>query len=273
MIIAFLAVIGLCVGSFVNALVWRLRKQETAGKKKTSKKLSISKGRSMCPHCGHELAASDLVPVFSWLLLKGKCRYCHKPISKQYPLVEILTALLFVASYLLWPDEVGSTVQVTANFITWLVLLTGFVALAVYDFKWRLLPDRIVFPMGAIAAILVVANAFWDGPSVLLSTLYAVLIAGGIFFLIYQISDKWIGGGDITLGVVIGLTLQDPFQAFLMLFGASMLGTLLVLPGLALKKLSMTSKIAYGPLLIASTILVKLFGAGIIEWYKRTSGL
>src|SRR5690606_2157613 len=112
MIIIFLAILGLCVGSFVNALVWRLRMQESSGKKKSDRKMSISRGRSMCPHCRHELSAVDLVPVFSWLFLGGKCRYCRKPISKQYPLVELVTSILFIASYVFWPDAVGSTTQV-----------------------------------------------------------------------------------------------------------------------------------------------------------------
>ena len=102
MIIAVLAVLGLVFGSFVNAFAWRLHEQESLLEKKKKPsakqlaKLSIVKGRSMCPECKHELAAKDLIPVFSWITLKGKCRYCGKPISWQYPAVELATALLFV---------------------------------------------------------------------------------------------------------------------------------------------------------------------------------
>jgi prepilin signal peptidase PulO-like enzyme (type II secretory pathway) len=119
MIIVFLCGLGLIFGSFVNALVWRLAKQEglDAGeptpkkpKAKTSAKksvattdYSITTGRSMCPQCHHTLAAKDLVPVLSWLSLRGKCRYCGQPISRQYPLVELLTGLLFMVFYLGWP--------------------------------------------------------------------------------------------------------------------------------------------------------------------------
>src|SRR3989344_6490262 len=131
MIVAILIVLGLAFGSFVNALVWRLHEQEERAKSKeqrrkkgkakntaklsshtsvlSSKDLSILKGRSMCPSCKHGLAAKDLVPVLSWLTLRGKCRYCHKPISIQYPLVELITATLFVISYLLWPDVAHAT--------------------------------------------------------------------------------------------------------------------------------------------------------------------
>jgi len=104
MIVVVLVVLGLCLGSFVNALVWRIHEQDrlTGKKKKPHKKqldrLSILHGRSMCPDCHHELKPKDLVPLFSWLSLHGKCRYCHKPISWQYPVVELLTAGLFVFS-------------------------------------------------------------------------------------------------------------------------------------------------------------------------------
>src|SRR5476651_645529 len=136
MIIVVLVVFGLCLGSFVNALVWRLHEQD----KKQAKNLSILNGRSMCPNCKHELAAKDLVPVLSWLSLRGKCRYCGKPISVQYPLVEMVTSGLFVASYLWWP-EVLHGAQVAA-FGLWLALLVGLMALLVYDLRWFLLPNR-----------------------------------------------------------------------------------------------------------------------------------
>src|SRR5262245_41082320 len=103
--VLILTVFGLCWGSFVNAFVWRLHELETNKRlsKSQKKKLSILHGRSMCPDCHNELAWYDLLPVVSWLSLKGKCRYCGKPISWQYPFVEALTAALFVLSYVFWP--------------------------------------------------------------------------------------------------------------------------------------------------------------------------
>src|SRR5690606_15326595 len=104
MVIIVLALLGLIFGSFVNALVYRLHEQSAQGKKQRTKgkvknkQLSISKGRSICVHCKHELAWYDLIPVLSWLLLRGKCRYCHKPISRQYPVVELVTAAIFALS-------------------------------------------------------------------------------------------------------------------------------------------------------------------------------
>ena len=136
MIIAILAVVGLILGSFVNALVWRMHEG-----------LSVAHGRSMCPHCKHTLAARDLVPVFSWLMLRGKCRYCKKPISPQYPLVELATSGLFVASYIWWPSVFTGSQE--AIFVLWLAILVGLVALAVYDIKWFLLPNKLIYPLSA----------------------------------------------------------------------------------------------------------------------------
>src|SRR6185369_3402365 len=106
--IVILALLGLIFGSFVNALTWRLHEQEKLAGKKGKKAadrrqaLSISTGRYMCSNCGHELAAKDLVPVFSWLWLRGKCRYCGARIPDS-PIVELATGLLFALSYAAWP--------------------------------------------------------------------------------------------------------------------------------------------------------------------------
>ena len=112
MVIVVIGLVGLAFGSFVNALVWRLREQSVKPRAKKSKNLiahrslltaqdlSIVKGRSMCPNCYNSLAAKDLVPVLSWLSLKGRCRYCNKSISWQYPAVELITSLIFLISHL-----------------------------------------------------------------------------------------------------------------------------------------------------------------------------
>jgi prepilin signal peptidase PulO-like enzyme (type II secretory pathway) len=272
MIIAITVILGLCAGSFINALVWRIHAQEST-KKLTlvdKRRLSLTKGRSICPHCKHQLAATDLIPIFSWLWLRGKCRYCHKSISIQYPLVELATTALFVASYAFWPIEWDLNGSI--NFVAWLIILTGFIALLIYDLRWMILPNRVVYPMISLAVLLAIYNIISGGSfSFLFNTILAVAIAGGLFYLLFMISKgRWIGGGDVKLGALIGLLLADPFQAFLMLMAASMLGTLVVLPGLALKKLTPSSRIPFGPFLIVSAIVVKLFGAAAIAWYKRT---
>lgn len=271
MSIIFFGLLGLILGSFVNALVWRVHAQEAKKKSKVGhKELSVLHGRSMCPYCKHTLAAKDLVPVLSWLSLGGKCRYCHKPISWQYPVVELLTSALFVLSYLFWPLDWNAAG--TINFAVWLIILVGFMALIVYDLRWMLLPDRIVYPLLVIGGLLALFNIIDVGSvRALIETLISVAIAGGIFYGLFVISNgRWIGGGDVKLGLLIGLVLGDPYLAFLMLMTASLLGTLVALPGMVLKKVSPSSRIPFGPFLIVATILVQLFGTSVIEWYKRT---
>jgi len=267
MIYVFLIGVGLALGSFVNALTWRVHEQS---KKRKTKGLSVLNGRSMCPHCKHVLAAKDLVPVFSWLALRGKCRYCRKPIMVQYPLVELLTAGLFVASYVFWPLSLD--LHGIINFGAWLVILTGFVALIVYDIRWMLLPNRIIYPLIALASALAVFNLIYIGTlSALLDLVFGVLVAGGIFYVLFTISSgRWIGGGDVKLGFLIGLILTGPAEAFLVLLLASSLGTVFVLPGLLLRKVTTSSRIPFGPFLIVAAILVKLFGAALIEWYRES---
>lgn len=271
-----LVLLGLCLGSFVNALVWRIHEQEhEAGKKKPSQKylksLSVSKGRSMCPHCKHELSQLDLVPVLSWLALRGKCRYCRKPISVQYPLVELSTALLFVASYIWWPEPLEGAQA--ALFVLWLPLLVGLMALTVYDLRWYLLPNRLMYPLFALAVVfaLVGIAASDNWPIAMLNVIFAVAIGGGLFYVLFQVSaGKWIGGGDVKLGWLLGLVVMTPARALLFIFLAAILGTLVSLPLLASKRLKPTSVIPFGPFLIAGAFVVLLFGQDILHWYRNT---
>lgn len=273
MIIAILVVVGLCMGSFVNALVWRLHEQSDAegNRKKTARDLSITKGRSMCPHCRHELAARDLVPVLSWLALRGKCRYCGKAISLQYPLVELTVAGLFAVSYLWWPQAFDSSQS--AIFVLWLALLTGLVALAVYDLRWSILPNRLIYPLGLVAAAqaaLVIATSSNPGTA-FLSTVAAVLVGGGVFYVLFQASKgRWIGGGDVKLGWLLGLAVGTPANAALFIFLGSVIGSVATVPLMAGGRLKRTSTIPFGPFLIAGAIITVLFGASILDWYRQT---
>lgn len=275
MIIAALAVLGLIFGSFVNALVWRLHEQaELSGKggkttEKRRQELSIAKGRSMCPHCGHELAAKDLVPLFSWLLLRGRCRYCRASIGVQYPLVELATALLFTVSYVTWPFTMQGVGLF--QFVLWLMFLVGFVALAVYDLKWFLLPDKLVLPLVAVAATQVVVVAVWlHSFSALWQPLAGGLIIFGLFWVLFQVSGgNWIGGGDVKLAIVLGLLAGTPLRAFLVIFFASLLGTLSSVPLLVKGRSGLKMHIPFGPYLLLATIIVVLYGTSIVNWYQN----
>lgn len=267
MIILILVLLGLCLGSFVNALVWRTYKQSKS--KKRTAKYSISKGRSMCVSCGHTLSWKDLLPVFSWLALKGKCRYCHKNISVQYPLVEILTALLFVISYLFWPSAIHGLEWLV--FGSWLAILTGLIALAVYDMRWMVLPDRVVFPLyfaGGFFVLIKLIQSGQDWPNLAFSALIAIMIGGGLFYVLFQISGgKWIGGGDVKLGFLLGALAMSAEKSMVMLFLASLMGCLYIIPSMLAKKTNKQSRIPFGPFLITGCIIVVLFGQTLINWY------
>lgn len=273
MIYVILVVLGLCFGSFVNALTWRLRQQEQASTQssKVREQYSILRGRSMCVHCHHILGFWDLVPVLSWLALRGKCRYCHKPVSFQYPLVEMVTAALFVGSYAFWPVTIAG-VQVVV-FGLWLAEVIGLMALLVYDIRWMLLPNRLVFPLSGIAvlqALLVIVTA--PRPlHALLAYIGAVIVGGGIFYVLFQVSNgKWIGGGDVKLGVLLGLLVGSFEKGLLFIFLAAVLGTLASLPLLATGRLKRTSVIPFGPFLIVGGFIAVVFGDSIIHWYNHT---
>jgi len=276
MIIFILAVLGLCLGSFINAFVWRLREQETwkhkkgTHAKKYKHSLSIIHGRSMCPSCQHELKAGDLIPIISWISLRGRCRYCHTPISWQYPIVELLTATAFIASYQYWPYDWNSLGIIL--FSLWLVILGGFFSLIIYDIRWMLLPNRIVYFLLSIVIVqTVVAVLYSQKPAnVIINAILGFICLGGLFYVLYQISNgRWIGGGDVKLGFVLGILVGGPANSFLLLFIASLMGSIVSIPLLVTKKLKKNSRLPFGPFLIIAAIIVYLFGASIINWYKN----
>jgi leader peptidase (prepilin peptidase) / N-methyltransferase len=275
MVIAMLGVLGVVFGSFVNAWVWRLHEQEELEGKKTKaaearrKRLSITKGRSMCPYCEHELGAKDLVPVVSWLALHGRCRYCRKPISWQYPVVEIITGALFALSYVWWP--VGFNAAQVFAFVVWLGCVVAFMALALYDLRWFLLPDQIVLPLIVVVAVSVMVQFMWRHDLAhLWEPVIGASVIGGLFWLLWRVSDgKWIGYGDVKLSIVLGLLAGTPAKAFLVIFLASLLGTIVSIPLLAKGRAGLKLHIPFGPYLLAATVVVVLYGSLIIDWYER----
>jgi prepilin signal peptidase PulO-like enzyme (type II secretory pathway) len=186
-IAVYLAVIGLCAGSFINAWVWRLHQQSKIKSPKSKNNLSIVKGRSVCPSCRHQLAWYDLIPLISWLVLKARCRYCKKPISYQYPIVEALTSLIFAFSYVFWPQTVHLNGQ-WLLLITWLAASVGLIALAVYDLRWMLLPNRILYPILvlAVAGRLAYITAFERQIfHAILLWVSSLAIASGVFLVLF----------------------------------------------------------------------------------------
>jgi prepilin signal peptidase PulO-like enzyme (type II secretory pathway) len=289
MIYFILIILGLCFGSFINALVWRIHiqmEQENRSSKVNNKthkdkktlvtnsrlqttNYSVLNGRSMCPNCHHTLSAKDLIPVFSWIGLGGKCRYCKKPIHWQYPLIELLMLLLFVLSYIFWPTSIINVWQYIA-FATWLLALVSLVAMAVYDAKYMIIPDRILLPTIIFVVLSYIMQFLFSKP---LNQLWPLILASaigcGFFATIYVVSKgKWIGFGDVKLSVLLGLLATTPINMLIILFLASILGTIYSLPLMLTKKLKHNSHVPFGPFLIAATIITVLFGQYIIDFYK-----
>lgn len=262
LIVIWLGLMGLAFGSFVNAFIWRLHNHR-----------NWMTERSECPHCHHVLAPMDLIPIVSWITLKGKCRYCHKKFDDT-PTSELIVPVLFLASYFFWP--ISLTGAGLFLFILWLFFVVCFVALALYDQRWFILPNKIVFPVVAASALQVILLPLmfhYSWHTVLEASLGALTLSG-LFYLLFIISDgSWIGGGDVKLAIALGLLAGSPLRALLILFVASVIGSLVAIPLLVRKGLKSKMKLPFGPLLIAGMIVVQLFGTSIINWYMTLTGL
>lgn len=284
-----LALLGLVIGSFCGASVWRLRARQLAEDKQLGEEIdakeykqlkgllhkTVGDDRSMCLHCHHQLQWYDLLPLISWLMLKGRCRYCRKPIGVMEPIIELGTAFFFVASYLLWPDPLSSWI-VLIEFILWLIIGSGLIILFAYDLRWFLLPDKIMFPMIALAMCLA-ALRIWQSEDVVVAVVNligSIAILSGIYYALYLYSrGQWIGFGDIKLGLVLAGVLGEWPLAFLTLLIANIIGCLVVLPGLLSGKLHRTSHVPFGPMLILACFIVGLFGTTMIAWYLGLAAL
>jgi leader peptidase (prepilin peptidase)/N-methyltransferase len=254
MVYIFLVVLGAAMGSFIGALIWRIHT-----------KRDFVTERSECEHCHHKLGTLDLVPVFSWLFLRGKCRYCGHSIGKTPIILEVSMALLFAVSYIFWPEAFVFW-QHYALFALWLIYLVLLVALLLYDWRWMLLPNMLVFPLIGLA--IVDALIKWSIPgSMTFDFVFQHVILGGIYWILYTISKgHWVGYGDVKLGLFMGIVLGWQL-GLVALFFANIVGCVILLPGLLSKKLSMQSRVPFGPFLIVGFIISGLFGQQLINWY------
>lgn len=279
-----LSVFGLLCGSFAGATVWRLRAFQLKKDKKDGEEIdkkefdhlkkltesNLSKDRSRCLNCSYQLKWYDLIPLISWISLGGRCRKCRKPIGYFEPIIEIGTALFFVLSFAFWPSQPLTSGADIAGFVLWLAAGVILAIIFAYDFKWFLIPDSMNFSfigLGLINSILVLANTQYLYEK-LLDIFIGIFILSGIYFILYLYSKgKWIGFGDIKLGVGLALFLVDWKLSFLTLFLANLVGCLIVIPQLLSRKLSKSSQVPFGPLLIVGYIIAKLFGTAIVNMY------
>ena len=241
-----IALLGLLVGSFLNAVIYRLKSGD-----------SIVKERSKCPSCKQKLGPIDLVPIFSFLFLKGKCRFCKVGISWQYPIIELVTMGLFILGFY----RFGLTPELPA-----FMVLTGFmIIIFTYDVKHYLILDKVTIPGMVVAllfAIFIYQLSFW-------SIFFGALIGGGIFWLQYVLSKgKWVGGGDIRLGLMMGLFLGWE-KLLVALFIAYVLGAIIGIFMIIGGKKGMKDALPFGTFLSASAVVVLLYGQEIINWYLK----
>ena len=239
---------GLIVGSFLNCVIYRL---ETGG--------SFLKGRSFCPHCKHKLALQDLIPVFSFLFLRGKCRYCGQKISPQYPLVEIATATLF----LLMAE--AKPLSIETGFL--MVISCFLIVIFVYDLKHYIIPDKVIYP--AIAIALIFNFQFLISKQFLIfnSQILSAFGAAAFFAAIVLVSrGKWMGIGDIKLAFLMGLILGWP-NIFVALSLSFFIGAIIGIGLIIFGRKKMKSEVPLGPFLITGTFLVMFFGNEIMSWY------
>jgi leader peptidase (prepilin peptidase) / N-methyltransferase len=182
--IAFAAVGGLLVGSFLNVVAYRLPRGE-----------SLTHPRSRCTSCGAQLRAVDNIPVVSWLALRGRCHHCGAAISARYPLVEASTGVLYAA--------VVATQDDAARIVLGLLLVTALVPITLIDVDRRIIPNRITGP-AAVAALVAVAALDTD---FLVEAIVAGLAGGGFFLIAALLYPRGMGMGDVKLAGVLGLYL------------------------------------------------------------------
>jgi len=255
-------IFGLIVGSFLNCVIYRFEKNE-----------SFLKGRSYCPKCKHTLNWKDLIPIFSFLILKGKCRYCSKKISLQYPLVELATGVLFILTFHFWSLGFNWLVGIGIwELIYLLIILCSLIVIFVYDLKHYIIPDKVIYPAILVIGIwYLVAWMFLNQYTSyqLLVTIYSAFGAAAFFLAIVLISrGRWMGVGDIKLAFLMGLLLGFP-KILVALFSAFLIGAIIGIGLIATGKKTLKSEVPFGPFLVTGTFLALFLGEQIVNWYSN----
>lgn len=254
LLVAFVAVLGLAVGSFLNVVIWRVPRKE-----------SVAAPRSHCPSCGTELANRDNIPVVSWVVLKGRCRSCRHPISARYPLVELACAALFAATAV----RFGAAYALPA----YLVLAAGLLALSVIDFEHKLLPNKVVYPTGyAVGLLLFLAALAEAEPRRIAWALIGAVGSFALFYLLHFVKPDGMAFGDVRLSFVLGMAIGwlglalVPLFLFVSFLVSAAIGVLYaVLSGRGLK-----AAIPFGPFLALGAEVAIFVGRPLVDAYLGT---
>lgn len=239
--IVLLILLALIIGSFLNVLIYRLPRKE-----------EIAMSRSYCPTCKHRLGIIDLIPLFSYLIQLGRCRYCKKEISQRYFWVEFFTVVLFLLVYLRW----GFSVETLVGCIFTAILIVAFMT----DWEHWIIPDRLTYPAIIIGLLL---SFFTVG---IWSSLLGLILFGGVLLLAAIISGGGMGGGDIKLAAAIGAFTgwQGAMLAFVI---ASLSGGIIAFFLLLFKKANRKTPLKFGLFLSFAAFLAYNYAEEIISTY------
>jgi leader peptidase (prepilin peptidase) / N-methyltransferase len=249
LLVAYCALFGLIVGSFLNVVIYRVPRKE-----------SIVSPRSACPTCSEPIAPRDNVPIFSWVFLRGRCRHCHSPISIRYPLIEAATAGLFAG--------VAARIGFSWTLPAYLVLAAGLLALACTDMEHLILPKRIVYPvLGLVGGLLVAAAAITGHWHDLEVAGLSGVAWFGLFFIMNFVSPRALGFGDVRLAPVLGLALGWLGIRYVLLgfFAANLIGAVIGIALIASKRMSRQQQIPYGVFLAVGTLLAIFAGPELLR--------
>jgi leader peptidase (prepilin peptidase)/N-methyltransferase len=242
--------LGLIMGSFLNVCIDRIPRNQ-----------SVVTPRSHCDFCGRPLGLLDLLPVFSFLILKGRCRYCQGSLNPRMPFVELITGSLYVALLFRFG-------------LQWRLLLYGIltsvlIAVSIIDLEWMIIPDPLVI-LGVCAAMIFIFCG--QGPDIFDALTGAV--AGGGFLFMMGVCSKWIlkkdgmGGGDIKLMAMSGLYLGWRYTLLALVF-ASALGGIAALALVLKDRKNLQAEMPFGPLLSIGVLCAVFFGNSVLEVYLR----
>jgi len=257
MVLLLIFILGLFVGSFLNVLADRLPKEESA-----------IKGRSHCEKCKKELAWFDLIPLLSFIFLKGKCRYCRTSLSFYYPIVELTTGILFAGVFIFIGGayiNFISTINII-NLIYYLFIASSLIVVFFADLKYGIIPDKIVLPAIIISFLYLILNTYYLIPPHLLSALGA-----GLFFLALLIvtRGKGMGFGDVKFAFLMGLILGFPnivVALYIAFLTGAIVGCILIIWK---RRETFGTVIPFGPFLATGTLLSIFFGNFIVQNFLR----
>jgi leader peptidase (prepilin peptidase)/N-methyltransferase len=250
LLIIIFALLGLAIGSFLNVCIDRLPRNE-----------SIVLPPSHCEACQHKLSAKDNIPVFSYLALRGRCRYCQASIPRRIFWVELATALIF--ALLCWHYGLSVELGVMAFYACL------FIIIFVIDLEQGLILNKVVYPGMVVALLLSLYPWPWLNDSMVMRVAYAAL-GGGIgfvlFYLIALASRGGMGWGDVKLAALIGLATGFPLVFLAIIMGA-ILGGIVAVALLIAKKRKRRETIPFGPFLALTAMVTLLWGSNILSWY------